>query len=728
MVLLEFIVGVSLFSLLVAGLLVRWITKRDSGSPRMQEIADAIRQGAEAYLGRQYRTISIIAVVFAVIFAIVLRDSKNSLLGPETAFAFIVGALASNLAGDVAMYISVRSNVRTANASLTGLDPALKVAFRGGMVFGLSVVSMSLLGISGLFLAYGADPAKTPSLIIGFGFGASFAALFAQLGGGIYTKAADMSADLVGKVEVGIPEDDPRNPAVVADLVGDNVGDIAGRGADLFESITGENLGAMILGAGLAALLSRSAGSILNYNLTNWVLFPLVARAFGLLAAIAGMFFVHAKGREDPFKSLTRGLIVTAVLAMLGFLASSILLLGIENLNLFFAALTGIGAALVITWITDYYTSYSKRPVQSISEAAQSGAAPGITTGISVGMESTGLFVLVIAGAILISYALGGGLDAIRPLVNPSILNPSPADPNYATLLATANLVKAKVGLGIYATAIATMGMLSVTPFVLAMDGFGPITDNAAGIVEMSGTPEAVRDITDLMDSAGNTTKALTKGYGVASAALSAFLLFSAFLEVAGLRDVGVNLAKPSVFVGALVGAMLVFVFSSLAVNAVSKTAARMIQEVRRQFREIKGIMEGTAKPDYTKAVDISTRAALRNMIVPSLLVVLTPIIVGLVLGAEAVGGLLMIGTVTGIMVALFMNNGGGAMDNAKKYVEAGNLGGKGSPTHAATVIGDTVGDPLKDTAGPSLHVVIKLLNTITLALAPLFILYALLA
>src|SRR5712692_10493885 len=699
MVLLEFIIGVSLLSLLVAGLLARWITKRDPGSPRMQEIADAIRQGAEAYLGRQYRTITIIAAVFAIIFAVALGGS----LGLETAFAFIVGALASSLAGYVAMYISVRSNVRTANASLTGLDPALKVAFRGGMVFGLSVVSMSLLGISGLFLLFGADPLRTPSLIIGFGFGASFAALFAQLGGGIYTKAADMSADLVGNVE-----------------------DIAGRGADLFESITGENLGAMILGAGLAALLSRSAGSILNYNLTNWVLFPLVARAFGLLPAMAGMFFVRAKGREDPFKSLTRGLIVTVVLAMLGFFASSILLLGIENINLFFAALTGIGAALVITWITDYYTSYSKRPVRSISEAAQSGAAPGITTGISVGMESTGMFVLVIAGAILISYVLGGGLDAIRPLVNPSILSPSPADPNYATLLATANLVKAKVGLGIYATAIATMGMLSVTPFVLAMDGFGPITDNAAGIVEMSGTPEAVRDITDLMDSAGNTTKALTKGYGVASAALSAFLLFSAFLEVANLTDTGINLARPSVFVGAMVGAMLVFVFSALAIKAVGNTAAKMIQEVRRQFREIKGIMDGTGKPDYTRAVDISTRAALRNMIAPSLLVVLTPIAVGLILGAEAVGGLLMIGTVTGIMVALFMNNGGGAMDNAKKYVEAGNLGGKGSPTHAATVIGDTVGDPLKDTAGPSLHVVVKLLNTITLSLAPLFAIFLL--
>ncbi len=708
MVLLEFIVGVSLLSLTVAGLLVRWIMGRDPGSPRMREISDAIRQGAEAYLARQYKTIIGIVAVFAVIFVFVLRDPNNGLLGPETALGFVVGALASNLAGYVAMYISVRSNVRMANASMSGLDPALKIAFRGGMVFGLAVVSMSLLGISGLFLLFGADPVKAPSLIVGFGFGASFAALFAQLGGGIYTKAADMSADLVGKVEAGIPEDDPRNPAVVADLVGDNVGDIAGRGADLFESITGENIGAMILGAGLAALLSTFGGQIPGYNPTNWVLFPLVARAFGLLAAIVGMFFVYARGREDPFKSLTRGLLVTAVLAMLGFLAATVWLLGFENISLFFSALTGLIAALLITWITNYYTSYTKRPVQTIAQSALSGPAPDIATGLSVGMESTGLFVLVIAGAILISYFLGGGIDALRPLIPPYTANP------------------VKVGLGIYSTAIATMGMLSVTPFILAMDGFGPITDNAAGIVEMSGTPEEQRDLMDLMDSAGNTTKALTKGYGVASAALSAFLLFSAFLEVAGLRDTGVNLARPSVFVGALVGAMLVFVFSSLAVNAVSKTAAKMIQEVRRQFREIKGIMEGTAKPDYSKAVDISTRAALRNMIAPGLLVVLTPIVVGLVLGPEAVGGLLMIGTVAGIMMALFMNNGGGALDNAKKYVEAGNLGGKGSPTHAATVIGDTVGDPLKDTAGPSLHVVVKLLNTITLSLAPLFALFLL--
>src|SRR2546425_393840 len=595
---------------------------QDTGNEKMRDIADAIRLGAEAYLRRQYRTISIIAIIFAAVFAFVIRDSSNPLLGPQTALGFIVGAGCSSLAGYIAMYISVRSNVRTAQASTAGLNPALQVAFRGGMVFGLAVVSMSLLGISGLYLlfttVFGKSPDVAPSLIVGFAFGASFAALFAQLGGGIYTKAADVSADLVGKVEEGIPEDDPRNPAVVADLVGDNVGDIAGRGADLFESIRGENIGAMILVAGL----STFAATIAGYDVVSWVLFPLVARAFGLLSAIVGMFFVFARGKEDPFRPLARGLVVTAVLAMGGFYFATVWLLGSANLNMFFAALTGIVAAVFITLISNYYTSYSKRPVREISNAAQSGPAPGVIQGLAVGMESTGLFVIVIVGALIIAYVLGGGVDALK-------------DP-----LASTSSPRA-IALGIYGTATAAMGMLSVTPMILAMD---------------------------------------------------------------------------------------VFVFSSLAIRAVGKTAAEMIQEVRRQFREIPGIMAGTAKPDYARCVDISTSSALRNMIAPSLLVVLTPIIVGLILGPEAIGSLLMIGTVAGILLALFMNNGGGAMDNAKKYVEAGFLGGKGSPTHAATVIGDTVGDPLKDTAGPSLHVVIKLLNTITLALAPLFILYALLA
>jgi K(+)-stimulated pyrophosphate-energized sodium pump len=560
------------------------------------------------------------------------------------------------------------------------------VAFRGGVVFGLAVVSMSLVGIATLYVILG-----NPTLIVGFGFGASFAALFAQLGGGIYTKAADMSADLVGKVEAGIPEDDPRNPAVVADLVGDNVGDIAGRGADLFESITGENIGAMILGIAPAVFAVFGA---------NGVIFPLAARAFGLIATIVGMMFVFARENEDPFRGLMRGLIVTSAVALVGFYALTYFLLD-HAINLFYAAIVGVVAALLVAWITDYYSSYTNRPVRAIAKSFESGPAPGIAAGVAVGMESSGLFVTVIGAAILVSFTLGAGWD---------------------TLLGRGTFENFQMG--IYGTAIATMGMLSVTPMILAMDGFGPITDNAGGIVEMSGQASAAREVSDRMDSVGNTTKALTKGYGVASAALSAFLLFSAFLEVALLRSV--DLAKPNVFTGAFVGAMLVFLFSALAIRAVGKTSAEMIMEIRRQFREIPGIMQGTAKPDYSRCIDISTRAALRNMVGPSLLIVIAPVIVGLVLGAEAVGALLMVGTVAGVLLALFMNNGGAALDNAKKYIEAGSLGGKGSAAHAAAVVGDTLGDPLKDTAGPSLHVVVKLLNTITLSLAPLFILYAL--
>lgn len=681
-----FILGSSALALIVSLGMIRWILKQDAGTERMREIAEAIRMGAEAYLKRQYRTISIIAVIFAVVVALAIRDPANPSLGIQTAFGFILGAICSNLAGYIGMYISVRCNVRTTSAVRRSYDRALRIAFRGGAVFGLSVVAMSLLGISALFLLF-----KDPRLVVGFGFGASFAALFAQLGGGIYTKAADMSADMVGKVEAKIPEDDPRNPAVIADLVGDNVGDIAGRGADLFESITGENIGAMILG--LAAAVYALYG-------INGILFPLVARAFGLIAAIIGSFFVFAKEKEDPFKPLTRGLLVTSGLCVVGFYALTDILLN-HSINMFFAGLTGIAAAILVAVLTDYYTSYNRKPVQGIASSARGGAAPGIVTGLSVGMESTGLFVVVISGALFLAFILGGGWNAI-----------------------TGSSTLEQVQMGIYGTAVATMGMLSVTPMILAMDGFGPITDNAGGIAEMSGVSGEAMETSEKMDAVGNTTKALTKGYGVASAALSAFLLFWAFLEVSGLK--GVDLAKPTVFIGALAGATLIFLFSAFAIKAVGRTAAEMIQEVRRQFREIPGIMEGKAKPDYSKCIDISTRAALKNMVSPGLLVVLAPIGVGLLFGAESIGALLMVGTIAGILVALYMNNGGGAMDNAKKYVEAGNFGGKGTETHAATIIGDMVGDPLKDTAGPSLHVVVKLLNTITLSLAPLFLQYAL--
>ena len=429
----------------------------------------------------------------------------------------------------------------------------------------------------------------------------------------------------------------------------------------------------------------------------NGLIFPLLARGFGLIGTIVGSFFVYSRKKEDLFNSLTRGLIVTGIVCAVGFYVLTEFFLG-GKLNFFFAGLVGIVAATLVAWITDYYTSYRRRPTLGIANASESGPAPSIATGLAVGMESSGLFIIVIGAAILLAFGLGNNFHSLGSGLNIS-------DPAFQE--------------GIYGTAIATMGMLSVTPMVLAMDGFGPITDNAGGILEMSGMPDEARETSDRLDSVGNTTKALTKGYGVASAALSAFLLFSAFMEVAGLH--GVDIARPEVFTGALIGAMLIFLFSSLAIRAVGKTAAVMILEIRRQFKEIAGIMEGKSKPDYSRCIDISTKAALKYMVLPSLLVVLGPIAVGLILGPEAVGGLLMVGTVTGVLMALLMNNVGAALDNAKKYIEAGYLGGKGSRAHAATVIGDTLGDPLKDTAGPSLHVVVKLLNTITLAMAPVF-------
>ncbi|MBS7658387.1 MAG: sodium-translocating pyrophosphatase [Candidatus Bathyarchaeia archaeon] len=687
--LISLVLLICVIALALVAFLSRYILVQDSGTEKMREIALAIKSGSEAYLKRQYKSITVIAVIFALLFALAIRDTRNPWLGIQTSFGFILGALCSNLAGYIAMQVAVLANVRTASAVRKSFDKALKIAFRGGLVFGLAVVSMSLLGITGLYLLFNKDP----RLIVGFGFGASFAALFAQLGGGIYTKAADMSADLVGKIEAGIPEDDPRNPAVIADNVGDNVGDIAGRGADLFESITAENIGAMILGL---------APAIFSLYGVNGVIFPLIARAFGLIATILGMFFVYAKREdEDPFKPLIRGLVITSVLCMIFFYILVKVLLN-NALNLFLAAVVGIIAAALIALITNYYTSYSKRPVLEIVESAKGGPGPGIATGLAIGMESTGIFIVVVSISILASFALGGGLPVLVGKGSWEAIQK-----------------------GIYGTAIATMGMLSVTPMILALDGFGPIVDNSSGILEMAGLGGEGKEISEKMDAIGNTTKALTKGYAVGSASLSAFLLFFAFLEVVELK--GVDLSKPATFIGAFIGAMLIFLFSALAIKAVGKTSAKMIEEIRRQFKEIPGILEGKAKPDYAKCIDISTKAALKNMVAPGVLIIIVPVVVGLVLGVEALGALQMVGIIAGVLMALFMNNGGAAMDNSKKYIEAGNLGGKGSPIHAATVIGDTLGDPLKDTAGPSIHVVIKLLNTIALALAPLFILYSLL-
>jgi K(+)-stimulated pyrophosphate-energized sodium pump len=714
---------ISLLSLVTAALFARWVLAADTGTAEMRVISDAIREGAEAFLNRQYRTIFALAVVLAVLIGVgYYASDTNRHLWSYTVFAFVLGCICSGLAGYTGMYVSIRTNIRAASAARTSLNRALQIALRGGAVTGLVVVGMSLLGVGGLFWMFGGlkNPMQVPYEVVGFGFGASFVALFAQLGGGIYTKAADVGADLVGKVEAGIPEDDPRNPAVIADLVGDNVGDCAGRGADLFESTAAENVGAMILGISLFPIFGLKG-----------ILFPLVARAFGLIASIIGVLVVRTREDADPMHALNRGYLLTTLLAIVGFgIADWKLLDG--NFWFFAAGVVGIITAFAFVYITQYYTEYRYRPVQSIATASQTGAATNIIAGLAVGLETPALPVLVIGAAILLSYWFG-------------LLGMHEA-------AATLNVTVRPYGAGIYGTAMATMGMLSTAAYILAMDTFGPITDNAGGIIEMSGQPDEIRAKTDRLDAVGNTTKALTKGYAIGSAALAAFLLFSAYMdEVAALvRGMArtaagafefnsVNIASVPVFVGAMLGAMLVFLFSSFAIKAVGKASQYIITEVRRQFRDDPGIMKGTSKPDYGRCVDIVTRASLKEMVIPGLLAVGMPILVGVLfrylkgfsisagpgpnlVGAESVAAFLMVGTITGVLVATMMNNGGGAWDNAKKYIETGMYGGKRSEAHKAAVVGDTVGDPFKDTAGPSIHVLIKLLSTITLVMAPLFL------
>ena len=703
------VIGISCFSLLFAGYLARYVIQRGMGTEKMQEISNAIKEGAEAFLSRQNRTIislsALLAVLIFVLYAYVRTPNPADPVPPvELAFwttaSFVLGALCSVTAGYIGMWVSIRTNIRTAAAVRSSLNEGLRIALRGGAVSGLFVVAMSLLGVGGLYAllnALGHDPQKIPFTIVGYGFGASFVALFAQLGGGIYTKAADVGADLVGKVEAGIPEDDPRNPAVIADLVGDNVGDCAGRGADLFESTAAENIGAMILGVGLYPYFGLKG-----------ILFPLVARAFGLIASIIGVVIVKTEEKGDPMAALNRGYYVTSALAIAGFFVATKWLLAIDPaahpeaesawFYFFLCGVIGIAMAQAFVYITQYYTEYKYRPVKTIAEASRTGPATNIIAGVAVGFECTAIPVIVISIAIIASYYLGSMSGVAHA--------------------------------GLFGTAVATMGMLGTAAYILAMDTFGPITDNAGGIIEMSGQPEEVRQKTDRLDAVGNTTKALTKGYAIGSAALAAFLLFSAYLdEVAhyGSKLESVNIAKPEVFVGGLLGAMLVFLFSALAVRAVGKAAYYVINEVRRQFKENPNILKGTAKPDYGRCVDIVTVGALKEMVFPGLLAVFMPVVVGLIfrqfgVGAESVAALLMVGTIAGILMATFLNNSGGAWDNAKKFVETGQYGGKGSDTHKAAVVGDTVGDPFKDTAGPSLHVLIKLLSTITLVLAPLFV------
>jgi K(+)-stimulated pyrophosphate-energized sodium pump len=749
---LVWLVPVTGFAAVLFALWLAWdVLRRETGTEAMQEIAGMIFEGAMAFLARQYRTIAILAVLTGVGVTLIVGSISEGIkpivvteegisFGTEnvvsaweegllTGIAFIVGAACSGIAGYVGMFIAVRSNVRTAAAAQHSLKDAITVSLRGGAVSGFLVVALSLLGVSAIFFTYSKlldNPYEiTPFLIVGFGFGASFVALFAQLGGGIYTKAADVGADLVGKVEAGIPEDDPRNAAVVADLVGDNVGDCAGRGADLFESMSAENIGAMILGVAIYSV----TGDI------EWIMFPLVLRSFGIIATIIGLtsvpFFTSSdpKSEQDPMQPLNFGYYIVSILSVIGLFICTRAMLGDEWYWFFFCGLIGIGTGIAFVYITQYYTAGSWRPVQEIADASRTGPATNAIIGTAVGFETTAATAISIGVALVASFALGAQAEI------------DSAIPAFTT--------------GIFGTAVATMGMLMSAAYILSMDTFGPITDNAGGITEMSGAPESAREITDKLDAVGNTTKALTKGYAVASAGLAAFLLFSAFLdkvkerlEIPLTAELPIDLANVDVFVGGLLGVMLVFLFSSLAIRAVGNAGGAIIEEVRRQFRADPGIMAGTSRPDYRAAVDITARAALRQMVAPGILAVGMPVVVGLIFrytrdssvivdgvvyedasGWLAVAGLLIVGTIGGIMMATVLNNGGGAWDNAKKFIESGglkdeqgNVLGKGSEAHKAAVVGDTIGDPFKDTAGPSLHVLIKLLATITLVLAPLFI------
>jgi len=710
-------------AVLASLLLMRHIGKMSAGGPKAQEVGNAIREGAYAFLKRQYKTIGIITVVVFVLLWVAL---PSGYLGLGTAAAFLVGAVASLAAGYIAMDNATKANVRTVAAAKNGAEAALKTAFYGGATMGMAVVGLSLLGVSFLFLLYGGYNILFPtgivssltttteiqnfslSGIVGMGFGASLIALFAQLGGGIYTKAADVGADLVGKVEAGIPEDDPRNPAVIADNVGDNVGDSAGRGADLFESATGENIGGMIIGG----LISIATGNLL------FLVFPLIARALGIFATLIGMPFVKLNEAEakHPMKALRKGLMVTTIVSGILFLFATVFLLGngdfsITFFYLYFCLLAGLAASVAIDYITDYYTGSDRGPVGRIAKASQTGAATNIITGFAVGLETTALPIVSLVVALITSYYFGTQFAVSWNATHVAQITPF-------------------IG-GIYGTTLATMGMLAVMGMVLALDGFGPIADNAAGIAEMSGEGGAESTM-EALDAVGNTTKALTKGFALGSALLAAQLLFQTYSsEVTDYASkhagyltgaFGVDVANPAVLIAGFIGAMLPFFFSSQAISAVGKAAGEMVDEVRRQFREIPGIMEGTGKPEYGKAVDISTKAALKGMVLPGLILVIVPIIVGVLLGPEAVGAFVIGATLSAVPLALFMNTGGGAWDNAKKFIETGKYGGKGSPAHAAAVVGDTVGDPLKDTAGPSLHVLIKLLSTLSIVFIPLFI------